>query len=72
MKAALLELLAGEPHGVQARNTAREYLQARILLALQDHGAFSDWAFLGGTALRFRYRLPRYSEALDFSLDADG
>ena len=55
MKAALLELLAGEPHGVQARNTARKYLQARILLALQDHGAFTDWAFLGGTALRFRY-----------------
>ena len=34
MKAALLDLLAGEPHGVQARNTAREYLQSRILLAL--------------------------------------
>ena len=72
MKAALLELLAGEPHGVQARNTAREYLQARILLALQDHGAFTDWAFLGGTALRFRYRLPRYSEDLDFSLVTPG
>lgn len=72
MKAALLELLAGEPHGVRARNTAREYLQARILLALQDHGAFTDWAFLGGTALRFRYRLPRYSEDLDFSLVTPG
>ena len=34
MKAALLDLLAGEPHGVRARNTAREYLQSRILLAL--------------------------------------
>lgn len=52
MKAALLDLLGDAPDGVQARSTAREYLQARILLALQDHGAFADWAFQGGTALR--------------------
>lgn len=72
MKAALLDLLGDAPDGVQARSTAREYLQARILLALQDHGAFADWAFQGGTALRFLYRLPRYSEDLDFSLVAPG
>ena len=72
MKSLLLDLLADEPDAVQGRNTAREYLQARILLALQDHGAFADWAFVGGTALRFLYRLPRYSEDLDFSLITAG
>ncbi len=45
----------------------REYLQARILEILQRSGAFQDWAFLGGTALRFLYQLPRFSEDLDFS-----
>ena len=72
MKSLLMHLLAEEPDPFQGRSTAREYLQARILLALQDHGAFTDWAFLGGTALRFLYRLPRYSEDLDFSLLAAG
>jgi len=46
---------------------AREYLQARILQSLQEDGAFMRWAFLGGTALRFLYSIPRYSEDLDFS-----
>ena len=72
MKAVLMDLLADQPDGFKARSTAREYLQARILLALQDHGAFTDWAFRGGTALRFLYRLPRYSEDLDFSLVTPG
>jgi len=72
MKSLLMDLLADEPDAFQGRSTAREYLQARILLALQDHGAFTDWAFVGGTALRFLYRLPRYSEDLDFSLLAAG
>lgn len=49
-------------------NLAREYLQARILQCLQEEGAFLNWAFLGGTALRFLYGIPRYSEDLDFSL----
>ncbi len=47
---------------------AREYLQARILEMLQRLGAFQSLAFLGGTALRFLYQLPRFSEDLDFSL----
>ncbi|MDD9988606.1 MAG: nucleotidyl transferase AbiEii/AbiGii toxin family protein [Spirochaetaceae bacterium] len=72
MKSLLMDLLADEPDAFQGRSTAREYLQARILLALQDHGSFTDWAFVGGTALRFLYRLPRYSEDLDFSLLAAG
>ena len=72
MKSLLMDLLADEPDAFEGRSTAREYLQARILLALQDHGAFTDWAFVGGTALRFLYRLQRYSEDLDFSLLAAG
>ena len=57
----------------QARNVAeagmlvREYLQARILEVLQRTGAFQNWAFLGGTAIRFLFKLPRFSEDLDFS-----
>lgn len=49
-------------------NLIREYLQARTLQILQEQGAFLNWAFLGGTALRFLYSIPRYSEDLDFSL----
>ena len=45
----------------------REYLQVRVLEALQRAGAFESWAFLGGTALRFLFQLPRFSEDLDFS-----
>ncbi len=56
------------PDPALQRSLIREYLQARLLLALQDCGAFADWAFLGGTALRFLYQRPRYSEDLDFSL----
>ena len=50
----------------------REYLQARILETLQDQGVFLRWAFLGGTALRFLYAIPRFSEDLDFSLIVPG
>lgn len=53
----------------QARNLAREYLQARILAALQAAGAMIPLAFHGGTALRFLYAIQRYSEDLDFALE---
>lgn len=53
----------------QARNVAQEYLQARILGGWQRAGAMRPLAFHGGTALRFLYSLPRYSEGLDFALE---
>jgi len=53
-----------------ARCLVREYLQARTLECLQDNGAFVNWTFVGGTALRFLYSLPRFSEDLDFSTTA--
>ena len=72
MKDLLLNTLRDESDALRKRNRAREFLQARILLSLQDQGAFANWAFVGGTALRFLYDLPRYSEDLDFSLRASG
>lgn len=67
MKDHLQELVSQTETKAQAGLIVREYLQARVLEALQRAGAFSAWAFLGGTALRFLYRLPRFSEDLDFS-----
>ncbi len=68
MKDYLKQLISEEKAGVPKRGIVREYLQARILQSLQDSGAFLDWAFHGGTALRFLYSIPRYSEDLDFAL----
>ena len=68
MKDHLRELVRGlDP--LAGRNVLREYLQARILEGLQRAGAMSPLAFQGGTALRFLYGLPRYSEDLDFALE---
>lgn len=68
MKEYLKQLVQEKPNSLLKKSVAREYLQARVLQALQDHGVFLNWAFLGGTALRFLYNIPRYSEELDFSL----
>jgi predicted nucleotidyltransferase component of viral defense system len=50
---------------------AREYLQARILQHIGLAGQMTSLAFMGGTALRFLYAVPRYSEDLDFALEGD-
>ena len=68
MKDYLIQIVSQQPNDFVKRSIAREYLQARILEALQDRGTFLKWAFVGGTALRFLYGMPRYSEDLDFSL----
>lgn len=68
MKPLLLEQLRALPPEADRVRFMREFLQARILLSLEDHGAFSNWAFVGGTALRFLFATPRYSEDLDFSV----
>jgi hypothetical protein len=70
MKEYLADLVRRAASG-QARNVAREYLQARILDSLQRSGAMIPLAFHGGTALRFLYGIPRYSEGLDFALERD-
>lgn len=69
MKQELRALVADADDPVHGGNLAREYLQARILAALQETGAMVTLAFQGGTALRFLYDLPRFSEDLDFALE---
>lgn len=72
MKAYIEQLLRNVADPIAGRNLAREYLQARILACLQRVGAMVPLAFHGGTALRFLYALPRYSEDLDFALEQPG
>ena len=68
MKDYLKQILGERKSALPARGMVREYLQARILQALQENGAFLRWTFHGGSALRFLYSIPRYSEDLDFAL----
>jgi hypothetical protein len=72
VKDYLKQLVEKIPDNNLARCIVREYLQARVLETLQENGAFSTWAFVGGTALRFLYSMPRFSEDLDFSLVKHG
>ena len=69
MKSYLVAQIETIPSPIQKRNLTREYLQARILELLQQAGAMIPLAFHGGTALRFLYGIPRYSEDLDFALE---
>ena len=71
MKEYLLTLVSAATSPIEKKNLAREYLQALILQSLQRAGAMTALAFHGGTALRFLYSLPRYSEDLDFALERD-
>jgi predicted nucleotidyltransferase component of viral defense system len=72
MKEMIRQILASAPDSLTGRSLVREYCQARILQFLQEKGAFRSWIFHGGTALRFLYGLPRYSEDLDFALERSG
>jgi hypothetical protein len=72
MKAYIQRLLRDAADPLSARNLVREYLQARILESLQRSGAMVPLAFHGGTALRFLYAMPRYSEDLGFALERPG
>jgi len=72
MKDYLKQLIEKTQDTNLARCIVREYLQARTLEFLQENGAFVDWAFVGGTALRFLYSLPRFSEDLNFSITESG
>jgi predicted nucleotidyltransferase component of viral defense system len=71
VKEYLAGLVRPVPNSVEARNLAREYLQALILQSLQREGAMTALAFHGGTALRFLFSLPRFSEDLDFALEGN-
>ena len=69
MKEYAKNIVKQSSNELQARNKLREYLQVLFLSALQRKGAMISLAFHGGTALRFIYQLPRYSEDLDFTLE---
>ena len=68
MKDHVLELVSAKTGLNTKLNIMWEYLQAYILRIMHDNRVFRSTAFLGGTALRFLYGLPRFSEDLDFSL----
>jgi predicted nucleotidyltransferase component of viral defense system len=72
MKDYLLELVSSKDGFNPKFNAMREYLQAYILRILYDNKFFLTSVFLGGTALRFLYNLPRFSQDLDFSLIKKG
>ncbi|HIJ53755.1 MAG TPA: nucleotidyl transferase AbiEii/AbiGii toxin family protein [Planctomycetes bacterium] len=68
MKALLKQIVDGVANQISGRCIIREYLQARLLQIFQDRAVFNTWVFQGGTALRFLYSMPRFSEDLDFAL----
>jgi len=72
MKEHLKNILDPLDSQLKRRCLLREYLQARLLQVLQEKKLFVNWAFQGGTALRFLYALPRFSEDLDFALASGG
>ncbi|HQL85910.1 MAG TPA: nucleotidyl transferase AbiEii/AbiGii toxin family protein [Rectinema sp.] len=73
MKHELIALARTVSDPTDRLNVVREYLQALIMRSLHESQAFRSIVFMGGTALRFLYNLPRYSEDLDFSREsADG
>jgi len=69
MKQQALEIAASVVDPGEKLNRLREYLQAFVLRSLHENEAFQCLSFVGGTALRFLYGLPRFSEDLDFSLE---
>jgi len=68
MKEQIRQIIDSASDRLRARSLVQEYCQARILQFLQESSVFQSWIFHGGTALRFLYSLPRYSEDLDFAV----
>lgn len=54
-----------------SKNAVKEIMQEIVLCGLSRAGFFKKAAFYGGTALRIFYGLDRFSEDLDFSLEAE-
>ncbi len=53
------------------KNAMKEIMQEIVLCGLYRAGFFKKASFYGGTALRIFYGLDRFSEDLDFSLEAE-
>ena len=69
MKEQALELARKVESPAEKLNILREYLQAFAMRSLHESEAYTCLSFVGGTALRFAFGLPRFSEGLDFSLE---
>lgn len=69
MKEQAIALAKQAANPADRLNLLREYLQACVLRSLHESEAFSALSFIGGTALRFLFGLPRFSEDLDFSVE---
>lgn len=69
VKEIALALARAHQNPAQGLSALREYLQACALRSLHESEAFMCLSFVGGTALRFLFNLPRFSEDLDFSLE---
>lgn len=54
----------------EVKNAIKEIIQTIVLIGLSRSNFFSKASFYGGTALRIFYGLNRYSEDLDFTLNA--
>jgi len=52
---------------VKERGILREYLQIIVLNSIYKHKFGKSLFFMGGTAMRYFYRMPRFSEELDFN-----
>jgi len=52
---------------LKKRAILREYLQAIILSSIYKDKFGKNFFFMGGTAMRYFYNLPRFSEDLDFN-----
>jgi hypothetical protein len=70
MREEALALAAAAEDPARRLNVLREYLQAFALRSLHESEAALNLTFVGGTALRLLFGLPRFSEDLDFSLAA--
>jgi hypothetical protein len=69
MKDEALSIIRDESDPAVKLNLLREYIQFKVLRSLHESEAFVNLAFVGGTALRFLFNLPRFSEDLDFSVE---
>ncbi len=52
---------------LKKRAIVREYLQIIILNSIYKHKFGKYFFFMGGTAMRYFYKMPRFSEDLDFN-----
>ena len=69
MREQAVELVRNVQSPAEKLNILREDLQAFAMRSLHESEAFTCLSFVGGTALRFVFGLPRFSEDLDFSLE---